>query len=150
MKLNNNKGVTLIALTITIIVMLIIAGITIYGGSKLIQNAQVEDVKTNMLLVQAEVKNYVEQAKFERKTIEDMVNEGITVNGVNFKIKDSREIQGETFYKIATPMSELKLGNLKADHYLVLIKIDDVDVDVYFEPGVSDGSGTTYHLLSEM
>lgn len=147
---SNNNGVTLIALTITIIVMLIIAGITIYGGSKLIQNAKVEDVKTNMLLVQAEVKNYVEQAKFEGKKIEDIISEGITVDGVTLKITEAREIQGEMFYKIVTPMNQLKLGKLDANNYLVLIKIDDVDVDVYFEPGVSDGSDTTYHLLSEM
>ena len=150
MNLKNNKGVTLIVLTITIIVMLIIVGITIYGGTKLIQNARVEDVKTNMLLVQAEVKNYVEQAKFERKKIEDMINDGITVDGVTLKITEAREIQGEMFYKIVTPMNQLKLGKLDANNYLVLIKIDDVNVDVYFEPGISDGNGTTYHLLSEM
>ena len=150
MKLNRNNGITLIALTITIIVMLIIAGITIYGGSKLIQNARVEDVKTNMLLVQAEVKNYVEQAKFEGKKIEDMKSDGIMVDGVTLKIEDAREIQGEMFYKIVTPMSELKLGKLDANNYLVLIQINEVNVDVYFEPGISDGNGTTYHLLSEM
>lgn len=150
MKLKNNKGVTLIALTITIIVMLIIAGITIYGGSKLIQDAKVEDVKTNMLLVQAEVKNYVEQAKFENKKITDMINDGIKVDDVTLKIAEAQEIQGTQFYKIVTPMSELNLGKLRSEQYLVTIKIDEVSVDVYFVPGVSDGYGTTYHLLSEM
>lgn len=150
MNLKNNKGITLIALTITIIVMLIIAGITIYGGSKLIQDATVEDVKTNMLLVQAEVKNYVEQAKFENKKIENMKDEGIKVDDVTLKIEDGQEIQGTMFYKIVTPMSELKLGKLSSENYLVAIKIDEVAVDVYFVPGITNGYGTTYHLLSEM
>ncbi|MBR3249833.1 MAG: hypothetical protein IKF83_03965 [Clostridia bacterium] len=150
MKLTNQKGITLIALTITIIVLLIIAGISVYTGSKLIQEAKLEDVKTNMLLVQAETKNFIEQAKFERKTIENLITEGISVDNVTLKLEATNE-NGQTYYKIIQPtMNELKLSKLSSDNYLLAINIDEVSVDVYFKPGIKDGEGTTYHLLSEM
>lgn len=150
MKLTNQKGITLIALTITIMVLLIIVGISVYTGSKLIQEAKLEDVKTNMLLVQAEVKNYVEQAKFERKTIENLTNEGITVDDTTLKLVAVTE-GGQTYYKIVEPtMNELKLSKLSNENYLLAINIDDVSVDVYFKPGITDSEGRTYHLLSEM
>lgn len=149
MKIINNKGITLIALIITIIVMLIIASITVYGGSKIIKKAQKEDVKTNMLLLQAEIKNYVEQARFENKKIENFLNEGITIGDTTLKISQEEEIQGEQFYSILTPMSEFNLDKLDSKLYLISIDIDKVNVDVYFVPGISDGE-STYHILSEM
>ena len=53
MKVKNNKGITLIALTITIIILLILASITIYSGKESIKKAQLESLKTNMLLIKA-------------------------------------------------------------------------------------------------
>lgn len=59
------KGVTLMALTITIIVLLILAGITINAGSDSIKRANLEGLKTNMLLIQTKAKEYIEDASFE-------------------------------------------------------------------------------------
>lgn len=149
MNLKNNKGITLLALTITVIVMLIIASITIYGGSKVIKQAQKEDVKTNMLLLQAEMKNYVEQARYENKKIENFLSDGITIGEKTLKISQADEIQGVQFYKILTPLSEFNLEQLDEELYLISIDIDKVNVNVYFVPGISDGENT-YHILSEM
>ena len=65
MKINDNKGVTLVALTITIIVLLIIAGIAIYSGKETIQKANIEALRTNMLLIEAKAKGVVEEANFQ-------------------------------------------------------------------------------------
>ena len=62
---NKNQGVTLIALAITIALLLIIAGITIYSGSDTIKKAKLEELKTNMLLIQAKAREYVEDATFK-------------------------------------------------------------------------------------
>lgn len=149
MNLKNNKGITLIALIITVIVMLIIASISIYGGSKIVKQAKKEDVKTNMLLLQAEIKNFVEQARFENKKIENFLNEGITVGETTLKIEQADNINGIQFYKIITPLDEFNLDSLDESLYLVSIDIDKVNVDIYFVPSISDGEAT-YHLLSEM
>lgn len=65
MKIRENKGITLVTLVITIIVMLIIAGITVYSGKEIIKKARLEELKTNMLLIEAKAKEYVEEANFK-------------------------------------------------------------------------------------
>ena len=65
MKVRNQKGVTLIALVVTIIVLLIIAGIGISGGTKAIKKANLESLKTNMMLIEAKARECVEEANFK-------------------------------------------------------------------------------------
>ena len=65
MNIKENKGVTLVALTVTIIVLLIIAGISIYNGRETIQKANLEALRTNMLLIEAKAKGVVEEANFQ-------------------------------------------------------------------------------------
>ena len=48
---SSNKGITIVALIITIIVMLILAAITIEFGTGAIDRAKIEDLKTTMLLI---------------------------------------------------------------------------------------------------
>ena len=60
-----NKGITLVALTITIIILLIIAGISISVGKSMIKKANLEELKTNMLLIKTKGKEYVENANFK-------------------------------------------------------------------------------------
>ncbi len=62
---NKTEGVTLLALTITIAILLIIAGITVYSGKDTIKKAKLEELKTNMLLIQAKAREYVEDATFK-------------------------------------------------------------------------------------
>ena len=57
------KGVTLIALIITIIVMLILAGVVVTGNN-IAQKAEEQRVLTNMFLIQTKVKIIMEKASF--------------------------------------------------------------------------------------
>lgn len=65
MKAKENKGITLVALIVTIIVLLIIAGIAVYNGKETIQKANLEELRTNMLLIEAKAKGLVEEANFQ-------------------------------------------------------------------------------------
>ena len=65
MKVKENKGITLIALIVTIIILLIIAGIAIYNGKETIKSANLEALRTNMLLIEAKAKGLVEEANFQ-------------------------------------------------------------------------------------
>ncbi len=65
MYFKSNKGITLVALVITIIVLAIITSISIYSGKDVIEKTKLEGLKTNMLLIQAKAKEYVEQANFK-------------------------------------------------------------------------------------
>ena len=61
----NEKGITLVTLTITIIVLLIIAGISITAGKESIKNAKLQNLRTNRLLIKAKAKEYVEESSFK-------------------------------------------------------------------------------------
>lgn len=65
MKEENQKGITLIALVVTIIVLLIIAAIGISGGKDKIRRANLESLKTNMMLIEAKARECVEEANFK-------------------------------------------------------------------------------------
>lgn len=173
MNINNNKGITLVALVITVIIILIIGAITVYEGSRLVDEAKYEDVKTNMLLIQAEVKNFAEQAKFEGLTMDKILEseDGIKLDEKTLKIEiptDSKitdkiqeiENKGNTtedgklvLYQI-TNMSELNISGLDSNasnNYLVYIDISgDIEVEVCFLPGILGNDGITHFFLSTM
>ena len=63
----SEKGVTLVALLVTIIVMLIIAGVTV-ATSSIIDKVQTQQAVANMLLIQTKVKIIMEKASFAGTT----------------------------------------------------------------------------------
>lgn len=65
-KIKNNKGITLVALVITIIVLLILASITVYVGTDSIKQS-----KENILLTEV---GMVQHAALERYTQESIMN----------------------------------------------------------------------------
>lgn len=65
MQIGNEKGITLVALAVTIIVLLILASIGVNYGRDTIKKAQLEELRTNMLLIEAKAKEYVEEANFK-------------------------------------------------------------------------------------
>lgn len=69
--MKNNRAITLISLIITIIVLLILASITIYFGTESIKKAELENLKTNMLLIRAKAREYCEEANFKLGTDEN-------------------------------------------------------------------------------
>ena len=60
--MKENKGITMVVLVITIVVLLILAGISIGTGNNIIKASQLENLKTNMLLVKVKAKEYIENA----------------------------------------------------------------------------------------
>ena len=65
MKIRNEKGITLIALAVTIIILFIIASIGYNYGVDTVRKSQLESLRTNMLLIEARAKEYVEEANFK-------------------------------------------------------------------------------------
>ena len=62
----NEKGVTLIALAVMIIVIVIIASVTVYSGTNSIQNAKQRRLKVELDMVQhAVLENYIKYKEFD-------------------------------------------------------------------------------------
>ena len=160
MKVKNNKGITLIALTITIIILLILASITIYSGKESIKKAQLESLKTNMLLIKAKAKEYVEQASFKNGVNKSEISEeaknelkGKEANASDYSKQNITINGGEILYKLTSDnLKEMGLKDVKLgsnEEYLVKYNIKDVTVDVYNTSGY-ENNGTTVYSLSEL
>ena len=66
MNFKKNSAITLVVLVITVIVMLIIFGITISSGTDLLRNTQKNRLKTNLYIIHAEAENFLEDFLFDK------------------------------------------------------------------------------------
>lgn len=150
MKTKESKGITLISLMITIVVLSIIAGISINSGGNLIEKTKLESLRTNMLLIQAKAKQYAEEANFklgfspDASKLERVREE---VYGAAFLEKSSGISANENI-----PVSEcyivtqktLELWNLKdiklqeEEYYLIKFDETNVTVEVYNTIGFNE------------
>lgn len=61
---SSNKGITIVALILTIVVMLILASVTIKFGMGEIDRAKIEDLKTTMLLIKGRAQIVADKESF--------------------------------------------------------------------------------------
>ena len=69
--MKKNKGVTMISLAIMLVVLMVLATITMYYGNSSVKEAKLQDLKTNMLLIQANLKGDLEKYHFETNNLSD-------------------------------------------------------------------------------
>ena len=179
MNLKNNKGITLIVLVITIIVLLIIAGVTITAGTESIKRAKLETLRTNMLLIKAKSKEYCEEANFRAGIINagdtDEVKAEKIQKGVNFLSTEKKlpsaevselpvQLETEESYnyiaKLDTEapnnsvLKELGLNEVanseNAGIFYVGFDIKNNKVEVFNSKGYSSKDGRTYYRLSQI
>lgn len=144
MKMEQDKGITLVTLVITVIVLVIIAGITVYSGLDVIKRANLESMRTNMLLIQAKAKEYVEEADFKMGPNNDETKKVEVYNSYNFKkasevteISLPDKFTGDNFYYVTTDaLNQMGLTNIAEElkdeeAYLVEFNEEDLEVEVY-------------------
>lgn len=149
-----NNGITLVALTITIIILLIIAGISISAGGNMIKKANLEALKTNMLLIKTKGKEYVENANFKlgpkfdtaedkqtridnaKTELKGTIATSDEVAQIKNKIGENKVDTDYTFYSELT-MSNLEEMGIKGvqlednETYIIRYEIDSMEVEVY-------------------
>ncbi len=145
----NQKGVTLIALVIMIIVLLILSGIGIYSGRNSLNKANLEELKTNMLLIKAKAREYVEETNFKigKETDATKINEiKSEVYEDSQKLKKASDsdlqkinISGDDVYEVTEETLALwGLEKIKTDSnekYLIEFNDKDLNVEVYNTKG---------------
>ena len=116
MNLKVENGITIIALIITIILMLMLAGVGMHFGSGALDKAKLEDIKTDMISIKTKSKIITEQYNF--KDIEDFVgsqasDEDIQKLGLTEKEKDQiRKLSSDD-------LSSQGLSSIEGDIYVV-------------------------------
>lgn len=148
---NRTNGVTLIVLTITIVILLILAGIVLYYGKDTIKMAQIEELKTNMLLIQAKAREYVEDANFKMGINPDEEKKANVRNEVyvtNAKLKKVEEGEVLSDFGITdittcywlTPEAQSswgldKIKLVENEKYLIQFDENNVTVEIYNTKG---------------
>ena len=154
MKNINEKGITMIALIITIIVLLIIVGIAISGGKSTIQKAKLESLKTNMMLIKAKALECVEEVNFKLGPNNQKIDEIATIreevyesaNEKSAKLKKVSEIdsdiiipneipQNDTVYWVTEDSLEKwginKIKIAEGEAYLIKFNESEAKVEIY-------------------
>ncbi len=161
MKINKDLGVTLISLVVTIVVLLIIAGISIYSGKDVIKKGKLEELRTNMLLIEAKAKEYVEEANFKMGPSPDDVKKEEVRNEIYVEkaklekateagINAPSEIPVQECYNITQEaFKEWGLDKIKSEdneYYLIKFNDENATVEIYNTLGYSDNGTVKYSL----
>ncbi len=174
--MKQNKGITMVALVITIVVLLIIVGISIGTGSNVIKASQLENLKTNMLLIKVKAKEHVENANFQLGTNfetadnketrianakeelkgEELKDSSIFDNGININ-QDKLTSDNSNYiyyYKLSTnDLSDMGLSKVDSDDkngwYIIKYDIKNLETEIYNTLGF-ENNGEKYYSLTEM
>lgn len=128
MKNLNQKGITLVSLIITIIVLLIIAGITTTAGIESIQTAKRTSMITELEIIQEKVNTIYEKraTNIEDKQYYDALGQDILVVEPSKLTKALQETSQEGYrYFSKEDLKKLDLDNITQD---VIINFDTRDV----------------------
>ncbi len=142
MKIKSNKGVTLIALVITIVILAIIATVAVLSGVDMSESAKFENVETSLLLIQSKIKVLAEKYVIGEITAADLYGDVVTDGGTydGWYLLDQDDLY------------DLGVSDLDKDsgYYVQYVDINgDVSVDVAYGAGITY-NGTTYYKLSDI
>ena len=167
--MKKNRGITMVALVITIVVLLIIAGISIGAGNNAIKNSKLENLKTNMLLIEVKAKEQIENAKFRLGTSfektnrvntakseftgEEIVDGNIFNNNTKITTEKIKEDNTNNvyYYKLSTQnLMDMGLKNVKSDekdgYYIVKYDLKNSTIEIYNTEGFDDEGNVVYSL----
>lgn len=144
------KGITIVSLVITIVILIIITSVTVYTSVSIIKQANLQTINTNMMLIQAKTKTIAEQAKFNKDTsnYKGTLISDISDNQKILKLIDNGVIDDASKYYLLSNEDLQDLGLQKIDiedGYVVNYDTEEVIYVKGFE-----NEGTTYYKLSEL
>ena len=148
MNLKNEKGITIIALIITIILMLILVGVTVKVGTKEISKAKLEDIKTEMISIKTRAK--IVKDKYDFKDIDNLVGtkllEATDYNTEAVVIPDgSKE---NCYIWTQEDLNSQELSSIKVDKDKFYVVYYGDDIEIYYSKGV-DGKYSLTDLQGE-
>ncbi len=166
--LKRNKGMSMIALIGMIIIILIIAGISLVGGIRLIRKAKIENLMTNMITMRAKAKVYAEEVNAEIWEEEDKSakrkelylekynmsvpsDENAIISKVDSSINNENgcecyEITKETLEDMG--LEELVEETNNGDYVVIYNAADYNNLEILYQPGIEYHNNTYYTLSS--
>lgn len=162
MKIRKENAITLISLAITVIVILIISSVATYSGKEIIRKGKLEELRTNMLLIQAKAKEYVEDANFKMglapdETRKEEVRESVYVDGAKLEKVNAQEYgidNSSVCYKVTKETLNIwgldKIELKDNEDYLIAFDDENATVEIYNTKGFVDDNGDTRNSLTDI
>ena len=117
--IKGNKGITLIVLAITVIILMVLGGVSILGGTEVIKRVKTENIVTNMIMLKSKSKIYAEE--------------------VNSKVWDLSSEE----------KSEKKPQIFQDEYYMIQEDISDIPALDELSSDVTDGGYECYLITSQ-
>ena len=168
--LKEEKGITLIALVITVIILFIIGGVSIMQGTDLVRTAKAETIETNMLTIKAKAKEYMEnvdsknwatkQENKETKNREELQSDKYELTLIGNAEGNAWYEEGYTYYKLEKEaLEKMDLPDLyqEGEEYIIRYPTEPITgsvdtnlkLDIIYANGI-EYKGTTYYNLSKI
>lgn len=140
MNLKNKNGITIIALVITVIVMLILVGVTVKIGTDSIDESEKQDIITNMISIKTKAK--IVKDKYNFKDIESLVGTSLTDNTeYNTQAIETLLQEEKDKYYIWTQddLNNQGLTTIKSNksEFYVVYYGDNTNIEVYYSKGIN-------------
>lgn len=153
--MKSEKGLTLISTAILVVVIAALTFGVVYFARLQLDKGKNEDIKTDMLLVEARVQKLAGEYILEKKEdilvgtkLADMEEDAIVKEFLEKEIFDKEE-KGAKYYVLNQEnLTELKLENveLEKDSYYI---VDYTSSKVYYTKGYSDDEGEVYYSVEK-
>lgn len=153
--MKSEKGLTFISTAILVVVIAAITFGVVYFVRLQLDKGKNEDIKTDMLLVEARVQKLAGEYILEKKEdilvgtkLADMEEDTIVKEFLEKEIFDKEE-KGAKYYVLNQEnLTELKLENveLEKDSYYI---VDYASSKVYYTKGYSDDEGEVYYSVEK-
>ena len=129
--LKNNKGITLTALVITIIIMIILIAVGIHIGTDAVKKAELEDIKTDMISIKTRAKIIPDKYNYEEDyegRMGQLVEDQTILNKLG--------VTGDLYKWDRATLDEQGLSNIKEDVYYVQYDFENPsNTEVYYIKG---------------
>lgn len=147
--LRNKKGITLISLTVTVLVMLIILGITVSTADNLLRETDMRKLKTNLYLIEARAQTLLDDYLFDgTDKLGDTTSKDITTYGWS---EDTTKFIYRQWDSEDLKEQGIDTSNV-AQNEVFIIKYDFIneEIDVASSRGVVDSNGVARYTLSSL
>lgn len=148
--LSNNKGITIVVLVITVVVMLILSGIVIYSGMDVLKDAKIQNFTASINQIESAIDT--EYFRYQNNSIDILPGEKITTsNTLNSEIssligsKLTNDNLTAYYYLNADAINSLELSNVEPMRYIVNYSTGEV-IDT---KGV-EIDGNTYYTIDSL
>lgn len=150
-----DKGISLITLVLTVIIMLILASITVFTGN-IIEKAQFQEICTNMQLIKSKVNIIKEKVLFEGEQSKTKYYIGIKLKEQEDKAElaghslNDEELEDENYYIYNQDvLNSIGLNAIKLEENDIYI-VNYNTQDVIYPNGCKDMDENIVYRLSEM